>query len=160
MDTEKARSYLKTFLEVSEIQISIKESAIKRKNSWKRILDRSKISAVNAKIMELIEEKHKIQGRLDCVRLEMLDMILDEPSLVSDKLLAKKGYSSVTEFVRHEKENIELRGLYKKYPCSIETILGIAVDVGSCEKVTKNDVKAAVDAKNVKIMTKSLNFSL
>ena len=38
MDTEKARSYLKTFLEVSEIQISIKESAIKRRNSWKRIL--------------------------------------------------------------------------------------------------------------------------
>jgi uncharacterized protein (UPF0297 family) len=99
MDTEKARSYLKTFLEVSEIQISIKESAIKRKNSWKRILDRSKISAVNAKIMELIEEKHKIQGRLDCVRFEMLDMILDEPSLVSDKLLAKKGYSSVTQIV-------------------------------------------------------------
>ena len=26
--------------------------------------------------------------------------------------------------------------------------------------VTKNDVKAAVDAKNVKLMTKSLNFSL
>lgn len=159
MDTEKAKSCLRTFLEVSEIQINIRESAIKRKNSWKKILDSSKTREVNIKIMELIEEKHKIQGRLDCVRLEILDMILDEPSLISEKLLAKKGCSSVTEFVKREKEQIELRGLYNKYPCSIEEILGIAVNAGSEEykpKVTKEDVKAAVDTKNVKIMTKSL----
>lgn len=158
MDTEKARCYLKTFLEVSEIQIGIREGAIKRKTSMKRIFDSEGKRRANVKIMELIEEKHQIQGRLDCVRLEMLDMILENPSLISEKMLVKKGCSSVTEFVKREKENIELRGLYSKYPFSISQILEIAMSSSEeyKPKVTPGDVKATIDTKNVKIMTKYL----
>ena len=158
MDTEKAKSCLKTFLEVSEIQISIRDGAIKRKNSMKRIMDSEGRKRANTKIMELTKEKNKLQGQLDCVRLEILDMILDDPSLISSKMLEKKGCSSVTEFVKREKESIELRGLYSEYPFSISKILEIAI--GSSEeykpKVTPNDVKSTVDTKNVKVMTKYL----
>ena len=158
MDTEKAKSCLKTFLEVSEIQIRIRESAIKRKNSMKRIMDSESKNKVNTKIMELTREKLRIQGQLDCVRLEILDMILDDPSLISKKMLEKKGCSSVTEFVKREKANIELRGLYSEYPFSISKVLEIAMSSSEeyRPKVTPNDVKATVDTKNVKVMTKYL----
>lgn len=158
----KVKKYLRTFLEMSEVQINIRENAIKRKNSWKRILDTSKANEVNERIMELIEEKHKIEGQLDCVRLEMLDIILEDSSLISDDLLYKMDCHSVDGFVEREKEKIKQRGLYAKYPCSIADVLNTALsfnDENHSIKITQNETKIAVNVKNVKIMIKNLKSS-
>lgn len=168
MESKKAQSCLRTFLEVSQIQIDERNKRIRRKESFKSILDSSKKTEVNKEISLLVQERNQIQGRLDCVRLEMLDMILDNPSLVSSKLLAKKGCKDVVSFVKQEKETIELRGVYQYYPCSINEVLNIGLSVSSKDYVsfsffdkpqteaTKKDIEVAVDEKNIKIMTKSL----
>lgn len=167
MESSKARSCLKTFLEVSQIQIDMRNDSIKRKNSFKKWLDTEKKSDINREIEVLVKERCRIQGRLDSVRLEILDMVLDNPSLISPRLLAKKGCSSVVEFVKNEKESIELRGLAEQYPCSIAEVLNVGLSAKSEEvsfsmfdkpryEATKQDVESAVDVKNVKIMTKSM----
>lgn len=167
MESKKAQSCLRTFLEVSQIQINDRNTRIKRKEALKGILDTSKKTQVNNEISVLAQERNQIQGRLDCVRLEMLDMILDNPSLISTKLLAKKGCSDVVTFVKQEKEDIELRGLYKEHPCSINEVLNIGLSAHKDDvsfsffdkrqtEATKRDVEVAVDAKNVKVMTKTL----
>lgn len=167
MESKKAQSCLRTFLEVSQIQINDRNTRIKRKEALKGILDTSKKTQVNNEISVLAQERNQIQGRLDCVRLEMLDMILDNPSLISAKLLAKKGCSDVVTFVKQEKEDIELRGLYKEHPCTINEVLNIGLSAHKDDvsfsffderqtEATKRDVEVAVDAKNVKVMTKSL----
>ena len=167
MESKKAQSCLKTFLEVSKIQIDDRNAKIRRKEAFKGIWDVEKKSIINREISALVQERNQIQGRLDCVRLEMLDMILDNPSLVSSKLLAKKGCSDVVSFVKQEKEDIELRGLYQDYPCSISEVLNIGLSAHKDDvsfslfdkpqtEATKTDVKSAVDEKTVKIMTKSL----
>lgn len=168
MESKKAQSCLRTFLEVSQIQIDERNKRIKRKEAFKSILDSSKKSEVNREISVLVQEKNQIQGRLDCVRLEMLDMILDNPSLVSSNLLAKKGCKDVVSFVKQERENIELRGVYQYYPCSINEVLNIGLSASSKDFVsfslfdkpqteaTKKDIEVAVSEKNIRLMTKSL----
>lgn len=167
MESKKAQSCLRTFLEVSKIQIDERNTRIRRKEAFKGIWDAQKKTAVNKEISALVQERNQIQGRLDCVRLEMLDMILDNPSLVSPKLLAKKGCHDVVSFVKQEKEEIELRGVYQYYPCSISEVLNIGLSAHKDDvsfsmfdkpqtEATKTDVKSAVDEKNIKIMTKSL----
>ena len=167
MESNKARSCLKTFLEVSQIQIDMRNDSIRRKNSFKKWLDVERKSDVNKEIEALVQERCQIQGRLDSVRLEILDMVLDNPSLISPRLLAKKGCGSVVEFVKKEKETIELRGLAEQHPCSIAEVLNIGLSAKSDEvsfslfdklqtEATLQDVKTAVSEKNVKIMTKSM----
>lgn len=167
MESKTAQSCLKTFLEVSQIQIDMRSESIRRKNSFKKWLDSESKSYINREIHELVEERSKIQGRLDSVRLELLDVILDNPSLISQRLLNKKGCSNVVEFVKQEKENIELRGLYQDNPCSIAEVLNIGLSAKSDEvsfslfdkpqtEATKQDVKNAVNEKVVKVMTKRM----
>lgn len=167
MESTNAKSCLKTFLEVSQIQIDMKNKALKRKSTLKGFLDVSKKSEINREMEQIIQERNQIQGRLDAVRLEMLDMILEEPSLISSKLLAKKGCTSVVDFVKQEKEAIELRGLYKENHCSISEILNIGLSAHKDDvsfsmfdkpqlTATEQDVKKAVDYKNVKVMTKTM----
>lgn len=167
MESNKAKSCLKTFLEVSQIQLALRDKAIQKKQRIKLFLDTSKKTEVNQEIVELKYGRSQIQGRLDSVRLEMLDMILDEPSLISPRIIAKKGCSSVVEFVKQEKESIELRGLYKEFPCSIAEVLNKGLEAQQTDisfsmfdkpqiEATKQDVKVAVDEKNIKIMTKSM----
>ena len=167
MESKEAQSCLKTFLEVSQIQIDMRTDSIKRKNALKKWLDSEHKSYVNREIHEITEERCRIQGRLDSVRLELLDMILDNPSLISPRLLAKKGCSSVTQFVKQEKETIELRGLYQENPCSIAEILNIGLSAKKPEvsfsmfeepklEATDRDVKNAVSEKVVKVMTKRM----
>lgn len=167
MESNKAKSCLQTFLEVSKVQIDMRNDSIRRKNSFKKWLDTERKSDINREIEVLVDERNKIQGRLDSVRLEILDMVLDNPSLISPRLLAKKGCSSVVEFVKQEKEIIEIRGLAEQYPCSIAEVLNIGLSAKSDEvsfslfdkpqtEATLQDVKMAVSEKNVKIMTKSM----
>lgn len=167
MEVNKAKSCLRTFLEVSKIQIDEKDRIIKKKSALKAFYDSSKKTEVNGEISALVDEKAKIQGQLDSVRLEILDMILENPSLISAKLLAKKGCSSVSEFVEGEKSSIELRGLYSQYPCSIADVLNVGLSASKDDfslslfdkpqtEATVNDVKSSVDEKNVKVMIKSM----
>lgn len=152
MNMMKTQDCLRTFLKVSQIQIDNRENVIRKQNLIKK--DDS-----NIKFMRLVEEKNKIQGNLDCVRLEILDILLDDPSLISDTFLVKKGYESISDFVKNEKEKIELRGLYKEYPFSIEKILEIALESEEDiykPVVTKGDVLSSVNIKNVKTMIKFL----
>jgi len=167
MESKQARNYLKIFLEVSQIQINIRDKAINGRESFKKFLSNDRKVEAEKKIKSLKLERDRIEGRLDSVRLEILDMIVDKPDLVSDEILSKKNYSSVSEFIAKEKEKIEERGLYKKHPYSISEILDIALTTGINEmnilvfenqqlESTSSDVKAAVDSKNVKTMFKSM----
>ena len=167
MESKEAQSCLKTFLEVSQIQIDMRNDSIKRKKALKRWLDSESKSYINREIYEITQERCQIQGRLDSVRLELLDMILENPSLISRRLLAKKGCSSVVDFVKQEKETIELRGLYQDNPCSIAEILNIGLSAKKPEvsfsmfeepklEATDRDVKNAVSEKVVKVMTKRM----
>lgn len=169
MDSKKAQSCLKTFLEVSKIQIDIRNKSIKRKNMFKSYMEVSRISQVNEEITALIEERDRIQGKLDSVKLEMLDMIEENPNLVSGKLLSKKGYTSVGEFIKEERESIAMRNLARWNPFGISDVLDIALKNQGTEidfsrslfdkpqtEVYKSDITAAVDTKNVKTMIKTL----
>lgn len=167
MDSKKAQSCLKTFLEVSKIQIGERNSEIRGLERQKAIAEVGRKSLLNERISVIIRERDKVQGRLDSVRLEILDMILDNPSLVSDKLIQRKGYSSIVDFVKGEKETIELRGLHEENPCSIAEVLNIGLSSQKDEgfslfeerqtEATESDVKSAVnDRKVVKTMIKSM----
>ena len=94
-------------------------------------------------------------------------MILENPALISQRLLAKKGCSNVVEFVKQEKESIELRGLYQDHPCSIAEVLNVGLSAKKEEvsfsmfeepklEATDRDVKNAVNDKVVKVMTKRM----
>lgn len=155
MEEKNLQRYLQTFLEISEVQIKIKEKEIKRKQSFKRMMDSNKNTIINAEIMDILEVKHKLEGHLDCIRLEILNMILEDPSLISERVLKKNDCNSVLEFVKQEKEKIELRGLYDKYPFSIDDVLNLSLD-DKRNAYSKEEIKLSVDRKIVKTMIKSL----
>ncbi len=168
MDGKKAQSCLKTFLEVSKIVIDERNREIRGLERQKAVSESGRKSILNERISVIVREREKVQGRLDSVRLEMLDMILDDPSLISPRTIAKKGCDSVASFVKKEKESIELRGSYRENPYSISDVLSIALanekekmsfslfDEGQKE-VTKDDIKSAVNSeKVVKTMIKTL----
>ena len=164
MESKKAQSCLKTFLEVSKIQIDLRQNQINKilqRRDYQQDDNRSTVKV-------LVEERDRIQGNLDSVRLEILDMIAKDNSLISSKLLRKKEYSSVSEFISFEKTIIEDRGLFKKYPCSIEEVLnsGLSSNVvkeetiftkKDIEKASESDVVNAVSSeKIIKTMIKTL----
>lgn len=168
MEQKKAQSCLRTFLEVSQIQIDEKEKEIRRKERFKKFLDVSKKSEINREMERLNSEKNKIQGRLDSVRLEILSMLVDRLDLITEDMIVSRRCSNALEFIKQEKEDIELRGMYKYYPCSIAEVLNVGLSVGEEKEdfslfekykqteATKEDVKAAVNLKNVKIMIKNM----
>ena len=168
MEQKKAQSCLKTFFEVSKIQIDKRDKDIQRKIKLKRFLDVKKKSEINREIEIIVEERNRIQGQLDCVRLEVLDMMLDRLDLVTEEMIVKKQCANALEFIKQEKEDIELRGMYKLYPCSIEEVLNVGLsacreevsfslfDESGSNKATKEDVQSAVNPKNVKMMIKNM----
>lgn len=170
MDSKSAQRCLKTFLEVSKIQINNRERTIKNKTNMKKLFDSSKKSMVNEEIGQLVEERDRIQGRLDSVRLEVLNILSSNPFLVPEEVIVKKQRGTALDLIEREKAKIEERGLYKKYPCSINEVLTVALnsefgddrisfslfDSKKEKKVTENMILSSVNQKNVKMMIKSM----
>jgi len=161
MEIKKARSCLKNFLKISEQQIKEKTKMIKKKEATKDLFDASKKTKINSEISSLTSEINQIQGRLDSVRLEILDMILANPKLISDSIIAKKHCCSYIDFAKKEGEKIYRRGLYKKYPYTIKEAMNSVFDdykdiYVSPIQATDEDVIAAVTSKNIKIMNKTM----
>ena len=168
MDHKKAQSCLRTFLEVSQMQIDEREREIRKKERFKRFFDVSKKSEINKETEILGLEKNRIQGRLDSVRLEILSMLVDRLDLVTEEMIVSRQCSNALDFIKKEKEAIELRGLYRDYPCSILEVLncGLSAQTTSVsfslfdepvkKEANEDDVKASVSLKNVKIMIKSM----
>lgn len=171
MDSKSAQMCLKTFLEVSKIQIENMDKTIKNKNNMKRFFDSSKKTVVNEEIDRLIEEREKTLGRLDSVRLEVLDILSSNPFLVSEEVIVKRRCGTALDLIEREKAKIEERGLYKKYPCSINEVLAVALNsqVGEDkisvslfdlprkeESVSDDMILSSVNQKNVKLMIKSM----
>lgn len=171
MDSKSAQRCLKTFLEVSKIQINNKDRAIKDKTNMKRLFDSAKKTVVNEEIDQLVEERDKIQGRLDSVRLEVLDILSSDPFLVPEEIIVKKRCGTALDLIEREKAKIEERGLYKQYPCSINEILTVALNghvmedkisfslfdsPKKVETVSEDMILSSVNQKNVKIMIKSM----
>ena len=106
-----------------------------------------------------------IQGRLDCVKLEMINMILEDNSLISSSLISKAGYDSVVDFVFFESKKIFDRNLYRDNPFSIEELLKVGEHADDLalssglkpKKLNYQDLKESIKNKKiVKTLIKTL----
>ncbi len=170
METKKAKRDLSVFLEVSKLQVESYNRAIKRLEKKKGFLSSSGKSYVNQQISELSASRDETLGHLDSVRLEILDVVAQNPELISDDLLAKKGHKCVATFVEAEQTEIRNRGLSDKYPFSIADVLTVGLSEmakSSCEqpslfrdpvvRPSTNDVEiASKNRETVKTMIKTL----
>ena len=170
METKKAKRDLSVFLEVSKLQVESYNRAIKRLEKKKGFLSSSGKSYVNQQISELSASRDETLGHLDSVRLEILDVVAQNPELISDDLLAKKGHKCVATFVEAEQTEIRNRGLSDKYPFSIADVLTVGLSEmakSSCEqpslfrdpvvRPSTNDVEmASKNREIVKTMIKTL----
>ncbi len=168
MKSKDARHCLRTFLEVSQLQIDSRNAKVKRLDFRKTFLNTAKKREVNEEIDKLLEERNAIQGRLDSVRLEMLDIIKKDPCLLSNDLLCKKGYYSVSQLVDDEKSKILERGSYRDNPYSIADVLNVVLSTTASDndfslftsatiKATPLDVEnASRNKQNVKKMIKKM----
>ncbi len=162
METDISQIILKDFLTSSSTTIRKMTKQINLMIWKKNFSDITQKAKLNEMIVKMTYERDKRQGYLDCVTLEMLSLVLDEQFFVNSNLLRKRGYVSVSDFVKGEKLIIEKRGLYKKFPYSITDVLkkGLAdKTVGYLDdvRVSYSDVKKSIDdQKVVKTLIKTL----
>ncbi len=163
MEKVDASRLLKTFSKVSNLRINEFDRSIRGYSLLNAFSNSQKISANNGKIQNLILERNCVQGRLDSVKLEVLNMLMANPELCDGRELRKMGFETIFDFVEEEKERISLRGLYSDNPCSIKEILiqGATALEDKCDFfdeepiiITNSDVVNAVDKKSVKVLFK------
>lgn len=127
MKTKNVKRDLSVFLEVSKLQVESYNKAIKRLEKKKSLLSSRGKTYVNEQISELSVSRDETLGHLDSVRLELLDVIAENPELISAEMLAKKGHKCVATFVEAAQTEIRNRGLSDKYPFSIADVLTIGL---------------------------------
>lgn len=123
MEKVDASRMLKTFFKVSNLRINDFDRSIRGYSLLNAFSNSKRISANNGKIQDLILERNRVQGRLDSVKLEILNMLMNNPKLCDVKDLKKKGFEDIFELVEEETERIKVRGLYFDNPCSVKDVL-------------------------------------